>query len=207
MENLLIGALIFLAGLFTQSFLPSYMKKKGENLATKEDIRDLAHQTALLTQTAKEIEAKISDASWDRQKRWELKRDQVFLMAVKMVALKSALANLHSVYSTEAEAKGRGLTGINEQLVEVGAACGLAADEFESAMITASIVCSKKLFDTARDFAVFARDLAIEIADADVKGSEEKRASDLANWYVAMTKALQNELSINTSATPRSNVS
>jgi hypothetical protein len=59
MENLFVGALIFVVGLFSHSFLPSYMKKKGENLATKGDIQDLAAQTALLTQTAKEIETKI----------------------------------------------------------------------------------------------------------------------------------------------------
>jgi hypothetical protein len=35
-----------------------YLKEKGKNLATKEDIEDLAAQTALLTQTAKDIEAR-----------------------------------------------------------------------------------------------------------------------------------------------------
>jgi len=36
------------------AFLGSYLKKKGENLATKEDIEDLRKQTATLTQTTEE---------------------------------------------------------------------------------------------------------------------------------------------------------
>ncbi len=57
------------------AFLGSYFKKKGENLATKEDFNALAAQTLKLTQITKEIEAKIDDQVWDRQRQWEMKRD------------------------------------------------------------------------------------------------------------------------------------
>ena len=53
------------------AYLGAYLKRKGENLATKEDIGEL-------TKTTEEIKAKISDDVWDRQKQWELKRDVVF---------------------------------------------------------------------------------------------------------------------------------
>jgi hypothetical protein len=59
------------------SFIGSYSKKKGENLATKEDFRELKAQTAELRQATKEIESKIEDQVWDRQRQWELKRDAV----------------------------------------------------------------------------------------------------------------------------------
>jgi hypothetical protein len=36
--NIAVIVLIFLVGLFIKNYLPSYMDKKGENLATKEDI-------------------------------------------------------------------------------------------------------------------------------------------------------------------------
>ena len=52
--------LAFVVGVFSWTFLPSYMREKGKNLATKEDIQELARQTAVLTQTTKEIEARIS---------------------------------------------------------------------------------------------------------------------------------------------------
>jgi hypothetical protein len=60
------------------AFLGFYLKKKGENLATHEDIDRLNDQVRVVTTTTKEIEAKISGDLWDRQKQWELKRDALF---------------------------------------------------------------------------------------------------------------------------------
>lgn len=53
----------------------AYSEAKGKNLATKEDLNDLKEQTAMLAQTTKEIESKIEDQVWNRQRHWELKRD------------------------------------------------------------------------------------------------------------------------------------
>jgi methionine salvage enolase-phosphatase E1 len=58
--------------------LGSYSAKKGENLATKEDIAEL-------TKIAEGIRAKISDDVWDRQRQWELRRD-VVLDSVRALA-------------------------------------------------------------------------------------------------------------------------
>lgn len=73
--NMTIGtietvALLALAliGSWLGGFFGTYFKKKGENLATKEDIEELTRRT-------KEIEAKIDDQVWDRQRQWELTRD------------------------------------------------------------------------------------------------------------------------------------
>jgi hypothetical protein len=78
MENLLggalIGALMYMLGLLGRSFLPAYMQEKGKNLATKEDIQELAKQTAILTQAAKEIEARISMGVWTQQQRWAVQK-------------------------------------------------------------------------------------------------------------------------------------
>ena len=75
---LLVGAL--------GGYLAGYMKKKGENLAMHEDIGKLTAQVAAVTKTAKEIEAQITGDMWDRQKRWELKREVLFEATRRLAA-------------------------------------------------------------------------------------------------------------------------
>jgi hypothetical protein len=60
------------------AYIGSYLKKRAENLATKDDFNDLKAQTAALTQTAKQIEAKISDEVWASQRQFEMKQDGAF---------------------------------------------------------------------------------------------------------------------------------
>ena len=93
--NLLVGLnsviLIFLVANVFKPFIGSYSAKKGENLATKEDI-------AQLTNIAEGIRAKISDDVWDRQKQWEMKRDIIFEMVRALGALHYSLIDLEAAY-------------------------------------------------------------------------------------------------------------
>jgi hypothetical protein len=82
------------------AYFGAYLKQKGKNLATHEDIDKLVEQVAAVTKTAKEIETKISGDLWDRQKRWELKRDVLLETAKRLAAAEDALANLNNVYMT-----------------------------------------------------------------------------------------------------------
>ncbi len=54
------------------AYLGSYLKKKGENLATHEDIDKLVHQVSAVTTTTKQIEAKISNEAWRRERKSDL---------------------------------------------------------------------------------------------------------------------------------------
>jgi hypothetical protein len=76
MEHFVVVAfyslLAFVVGLFSRSFLPNDMQ--GKNVATKEDLQELARQTGILAQTAKEIEARISIGVWSQQQRWDIQK-------------------------------------------------------------------------------------------------------------------------------------
>ncbi len=67
------------------AYFGAYLKKKGENLATKEDFDNLEEQTRQLTHATKEIEAKIDDQVWNRQRQWEMKKE-ILLEATRIVA-------------------------------------------------------------------------------------------------------------------------
>ncbi len=63
--NIVILIGIFLIGLFTKNYLPSYMDKKGENLATKEDIEVIMRKTEAVQKKFKEqFEIFSSDVSF-----------------------------------------------------------------------------------------------------------------------------------------------
>ena len=65
MEWLIIilnAAFVFILGLFIKNYLPSYMDKKGENLATKKDIAEITRRTEEVQQEFRqEIEKYTSD--------------------------------------------------------------------------------------------------------------------------------------------------
>src|SRR6266404_3989380 len=108
MEKLIALALTTLIGAFIGSYLASYLKKKGENLATREDLDKLVEQVRAVTTATKEIEAKISTDVWDRQKRWEMKRDLLFEATRRLAAVNDSLMNLNSACEIERQHQQRG---------------------------------------------------------------------------------------------------
>jgi hypothetical protein len=52
-----------------------YAEEKGKNFARKEDLNEILAEVRAVTITQKEIEAKLSGEQWDRQIRWNQKRD------------------------------------------------------------------------------------------------------------------------------------
>src|SRR5437899_431119 len=90
------------------AFVVSYMQEKGKNLATKEDVQNVVSQMSAITAATKKIEAEISDKVWDRQKRWELRRDVAFEAAKATGVAKDALTKMHAVYMTEKQAAAQG---------------------------------------------------------------------------------------------------
>jgi hypothetical protein len=80
------------------AYLGSYLKRKGENLATHEDIDKLVDQVKAITTATKEIEATISSDLWDRQKQWELKRDILFDATKRLCEVENKLSTIHTYW-------------------------------------------------------------------------------------------------------------
>ena len=94
MENLLTMGLTTLVSAFVGSYLASYLKKKGENLATHEDIDKLVDQVRAVTTATKEIEERIESSVWSKQRHWEMKRDALFATVQALDRTKSAFIEL-----------------------------------------------------------------------------------------------------------------
>src|ERR1700674_5268267 len=101
MDHFISWALPTLVGAFVGSYFAGYLRKKGENLATHEDIDKLVAQVAAVTTTTKEIEAKITSDVWDRQKRWELRREVLFEAARRVSEVDVALLYISAVLKVE----------------------------------------------------------------------------------------------------------
>lgn len=179
MENLIVGALIFLVGFFCHSFLPSYMKKKGENLATKEDIKDLAAQTALLTQTAKDIEAQISDKVWNKQRQWEMKRDAL-VSAVQ--ALGRADAGLLLLASAYTMARKHGEDVWAQKVGETKLAWSDLINTFDEKRFAAELICTKELASAMRAAAI------------EIRLSAKKVFNEKIDDYGVISKPIQEKI-------------
>ncbi|MEW8073663.1 MAG: hypothetical protein AB2826_24910 [Candidatus Thiodiazotropha sp.] len=80
---------------FAGSYIGAYAKRKGENLATKEDYKGLLSQVRKTTETTETIKADISKVSWVDQQRWQLKRELYMELLSALYSEKEALFKLN----------------------------------------------------------------------------------------------------------------
>lgn len=189
LPKLLLEAVVAGAG----AFLGSYLKKKGENLATHEDIDNVLEQVKAVTMATKEIEAQISSDVWERQKRWELKRDVLFQTMKAIAALRDALIFLSSICSVqneELDPKKRDLvagdvSAANEKWFE-------AARRFDEAALLVALVCGTELTDLLQTFVIFMRGIAKELGrDPTLLG---KSKNELWQQSAAIKAAMRKEM-------------
>jgi hypothetical protein len=173
-------------GLVRRGFLSSYMKKKGENLATHE-----VEQVRAVTTTTKNIEAKISSEVWDRQKRWELKRDVLFEVARRLSELNDALLAYASSLRTEKTHE----QSWNETFLERSKRWLAASTAFDEAELLVAIVCNKETKGALDDFDLTASTVTAGIGKQDA-GIYDKSRADLARKLLAVRVAIRKELEI-----------
>jgi hypothetical protein len=164
------------------AYLGSYLRKKGENLATQEDIRKL-------TQMTKEIEAKVSTEMWDRQKRWELKRDVMFEATKRLAELNSALLICSQVLDDQQDTETwkKTFAEKSQRFVNATQACN-------ETFSLVTLVCS---VETVKAFQEFSHLMAtIGITMRHNPANFDKFSTQLAERHVIALTAIRKELGI-----------
>ncbi|HLY61939.1 MAG TPA: hypothetical protein VKV95_14430 [Terriglobia bacterium] len=180
------------AGSWLGAYIGSYLKKKGENLAIHEDIDKLIKQMAAVTQTTKEIEAKISDEVWDRQKLWEMKRQVLFEAAKRITEADNALTGLHALYISEPKLDdpnwAKAISETHKRWIDAHAA-------LDTTRMLVGIVCGKEVTMAIDSFGDLTGGIAGGLArkDAEVYGKSRR---DLLKSHIRVMAAIRRELGI-----------
>jgi hypothetical protein len=178
------------------AFLGSYFKRKGENLATHEDISKLVDQVRAVTTATKEIEAKISNEVWDKQKQWELKRDVLFETIKRIAAVKDALFDMRIFYfpaEDEDDAAKKGIT--IEQRNEVSKKVWDAESSFDQTTFLAALVCGDEVNRLLLAFGRLMRRCAKEISKGE-RDAAKNSLNDLHTQADGITAAMRREIGV-----------
>jgi hypothetical protein len=159
MDPAVTGFLAVLGSL-AGGYFGSYFNKKGENKALQEDI-------AALTKTTKQIEAKISNEVWDRQKQWEMKREVLFVAAKRIAEMEEALAGLSATLQVEQKPDNLGFAESTHKKINQWSE---ASAKFDEVTLLVAIVCKKETKEAMENF----RTAAVNVALAIMHGKDAK---------------------------------
>lgn len=137
------------------AYLGSYLKKKGENLATHEDINKLITQVTAVTQATKEIEGKISHDFWEREKTWEVKREALFEAMKELANVEYGLSRLVLSFSGQERSIRIRAQGFSKEDTEATEIWNDALVNFKRTRILALLVGGQELKDAFDDLEKF----------------------------------------------------
>jgi hypothetical protein len=182
------------------AFIGAYLKKKGENFATHEDLNKMVEQMAAITERTKSIEAKISSEVWDKQKHWEMKREVLFEAAKRVAEIHDALANFGSARKLAQELGGEKMEKILADVTERWVKASAAMDE---TLLFLSVACEQETIDVCNAFQKIATNIATGIAKSEPNAFAEGKIV----FHVSLSatqNAIRRELGIRPLPTPSS---
>jgi hypothetical protein len=170
-------------------YLGAYLKRKGENLATKEDIAEI-------TRVQEEIKAKISDDVWDRQRQWELKRDVVFDVVRALADLDMAVNKFGDAFATPpgvlTEDASLYLKSMRSAALKESVDC---SSSYQRAHTVADIAIHGSLSRATRDYLGYADNLLIGIQKGTLRYDSQARLQ-LAKLHNAVIISARKELGV-----------
>jgi len=195
MESFVLSALTVLVSAFVGSYLAGYFKKKGENLATHEDIDKLVAQVAAVTTTTKEIEAKITSDIWDRQKRWELRREVLFEATRRVSEVDEVLLMMDSALQVEVQSQNKDDPDLINETRKYLVRWSNAAAAFDETRLFVSIICGQEAKEAFEHFGIFTKWIARGITKKDAE-MYQKSKTERDKRRVAVRAAIRKELGV-----------
>jgi hypothetical protein len=185
-----IVALLSAIGGWFGGYFGAYAKKKGENLATKEDFNDLKTQTADLAGITEEIKDKISFDTWDRQKRWELKQGVLFEATRRITEVDDSLMSLNSTIKL-------GPKFDHNQIWEESKAEKLkrwdkAISALDETRFFVTVVCGKETINAIDNYATLAVQIVVGFKSDDE--AHEKERKEFTRRMLVSRLAIRKEL-------------
>ncbi|HEX4545406.1 MAG TPA: hypothetical protein VH110_03515 [Candidatus Acidoferrum sp.] len=196
--NLIALAFAAIAGAFFGWFLKPYLGKKGD-LASHEDIDQVRDEVRAVAAAAKEIEAKILGDVWERQKRWELKRDVLFDAVKKSAAVHQAMTKAHAAYQTDKAAMARGESARVTDHLKVGGVFFEATAELDDTYLLVSLVSGGETRKALGELIPLAREIGMKVTDGHPETLLESRG-EVSKKLAAVTAAVRKELEIDKTA-------
>jgi hypothetical protein len=176
------------------AYFSEYLKKKGENLATHEDINKLVDQVRAVTQATKEIEAKISDEVWNRQRLWEMKRD-LLIATVKLVGQSiTTLSTYFTVYRRSQNAPEHELQIWAERRLDSGAKWDACYVELMQTAAVIEMACDQNTKIAYRQYFSTIGRLTAAALDGDSSIGTTEFAEQLEYIQQVILSAIRSEL-------------
>jgi hypothetical protein len=174
------------------AYLGSYLKKKGENLATHDDINKLLAQVT----ATKEMEGKISVDAWERQTIWELKKDAILEVVKELAIAQDALRGLESEYEVGQlfDDPENARMWLKEKNVAADRLCE-ARLRVRKAKELARLACDGEVLDAFSGLHLSIGQMASDIA-ADRPRAYDETLSKLRSRINNLTAAIRKELGI-----------
>jgi hypothetical protein len=200
-------AVVTAVGGWVGAYYGAYWKKKGEQAATHEDIDDLVKQVKAVTEATKKIEAEISGGLWDKQKRWEMKREVLFQAAKRLAEVDEALLNNATMFKESEKKEAEWLLRTPEQeermsWIEIKSErlhrWQKASTEFDETRTFVTVICSKETAMVFSELGSFINVLASEMIKNPHRYDEARK--ELITKLFAAKKAMRLELEVDPSS-------
>jgi len=155
------------------AYIGAYLKKKGENLATKEDFEKLLVAQKATTEATKSIEARISKEVWDRKREWEFKREVLLEGARSIADFLASIMRLNAISATKNGAapdeEAAYLIALSQNETSALDAVNKASYSLQRAQLVLCIVSGKETQIAFVKLEKLFKQIAVKIVDGDTK--------------------------------------